>query len=80
MEYIRYVNNQAHQTLNNELITEMEIVIWKEKITRIKDRLYEYKEKITRNSRKPTNVGFFHYTVFSVTTGFLFVDKTIKPG
>lgn len=57
MEYIRYVNNQARQTLNNELITKWKSLFEKEKL-RIKDELYEYLKKNHKNSRKPTNVGF----------------------
>ena len=44
MEYIRYVNNQARQTLNNELITKWKSLFEKEKL-RIKDELYEYLKK-----------------------------------
>lgn len=33
VEYIRYVNNQAHQTLNNELITKWKSLFEKRKIT-----------------------------------------------
>ncbi len=44
VEYIRYVNNQARQTLNNELITKWKSLFEKEKL-RIKDELYEYLKK-----------------------------------
>ncbi|HHF3681125.1 TPA: hypothetical protein ACPOHW_000692, partial [Haemophilus influenzae] len=33
VEYIRYVNNQARQTLNNELITKWKSLFEKRKIT-----------------------------------------------
>ena len=75
VEYIRYVNNQARQTLNNELITKWKSLFEKKKLHGLKMSFMNTSRKNHKNSRKPTNVGFFVTLFLCYTTGFLSIKQ-----